>query len=138
MPLLMTYSTKSMKGYTAMTETVTYHVVQINETDHWRHDFREYGPIYGVYCYRPDVVYHMCEITPSHCLHYLYSYSEQEMPDELMNEFEEGMRVDDFDCYIWAHQMPLTVRNGTYEFDIDEGDNELEVVLEYFSGNHPV
>lgn len=122
-----------------MTKTVTYHVVKIDETDEWRDDFQQYGPIYGVYCYRPDVEWHMCELTPSFCLYYLYSYSEQEMPEDVADDFEEGVRETYPDeIYIWCHQIPQTIPNGIYEFDIDEGDDEIDVVLEYFAGNQPV
>ncbi len=93
--------------------------------------------VHTVYAYTPDKCTHLCELTPSYDLRFLYSYivCTDDTPDERRGELTEEfcMSGADEDTYMHCGSVErLTTRKDCGEFET------LEEALEHLQGNWPL
>lgn len=131
-------------------------VIAINETEHY-HLPPEHAPyiraIRGVYLYDANQRVHLCELTPSHYLIFLYNSVlltdeglelDDEKRGELYDEYEYGCHGDDIhvhcsDVERLAKATGDYLEDGATEVSYDKCDYEeqIEGLVEHFSCNPP-
>lgn len=122
-----------------MGDTVKVNALSRNETSYFniKEGDRPYiKEIRSTYIYEPEVGVHLCELTPSHELHYLHTYIiyTDEVSDDLRDELEsrychEGgediyMHVSDVRQFAKDHPEYHKVYTCEYE-SIDEAREQL-------------
>lgn len=140
-------------------KTVTFNVVKIDETEDWVDPIKEHGPIWSIYFYDPNQVTHLCELTPSYYLHFLYYTADKELPENIQDDIDEVARNwDDKGIYVWCHQIPPTIASEEFELDVEDYSDDYngfsdddyttddesaayraaeEAAMEYWQGNWP-
>ena len=131
-------------------KTVTFNVVKIDETRDWIDPIKEHGPIWSVYFYDPNQVTHLCELTPSYYLHFLYYTTDEPPPENIQDDIETVLfSYGDKNIYVHCHGIPPTITSETFELDEDLDDEEDDdegsaayraaeyEAMEYWQGNWP-
>lgn len=79
-------------------------VVEIDETQYWSDDIvAKAGKLFGVYLYDERVETFMAELTPSYCLTFLYTNTENRVDDDAQ---EEIMRSEIYEPrYFHVHSI---------------------------------
>jgi hypothetical protein len=116
---------------------VNVKVISVNDTQYYNiqpEDRADIVSIHTVYMYTPEVGVYLCELRPSHELHYLYTYLvtadnvESDRADELDNRYcHEGGD----DTYQHCDSALLKTAKDCGEFD------DMEAAREYLQGNCP-
>lgn len=130
-------------------------VVAINETEGWSDDIKKkVEKIETVYLYDKNLVFHLCEITPSSELHPLYYVPhflpEYEEDDEIRDDIENEVVHQDI-TYLstsFADGVTRRVEHGEL-LDLDEEEliavcdrsseayrQYIDACIEYCQGNH--
>lgn len=112
--------------------------VRLNETIYFfpaKEDKPYIKAFYSVYAFAPETCVHLCELTPSYELRYLYSYIEgtEKMTDDMRDYLDEKYCHQDIDD-IYRHCRVVDKLNtkecGEFE--------TMEDAVEYLQGNWPL
>lgn len=118
---------------------VRVNAVSINETAYYNireEDKSCIKEIRSVYAYNPETRTHLCELTPSHYLEYLYTYiiHTDDVSDDKVSELDNGYCYEPRDGFLYMHVWDvraLPMKKECGEFD------SFEEACEYLRGNCP-
>lgn len=113
-------------------------VVSVNDTQHYNlrpEDRADIVSIHTVYAYTPEVHVHLCELTPSYELRYLYTYL-------TAADHVDSWRADELDsvyCYEPNEDTYMHCGSALFRTAKDCGEFEdLQSAAEYLCCNCPV
>ena len=121
-------------------------VVEIDETHGWSDDIvAKAGRLFGVYLYDERVQTFMAELTPSYCLTFLYTNTENHVDDDT---HEEIMNSENHEStYLHVHSVDqmksIDLRGHGVNFRFTSSDTKFyrenfDRAVEYLNGNHVV
>ena len=120
-------------------------VVKIEETQFWSKKIvKKAGKLFGVYIFDENESTFCCEITPSHYLRFLYSFTEKFVDDKTNELIRESDATEGGDFYMHSGDANKIEAVATYEFEyegeIEDEDyrEKLDSLLDTLAGNPPV
>ncbi len=123
-----------------------FKVVEIDETHYWADDIvAKAGKLFGVYLYDERVQTFMAELTPSYCLTFLYTNTENHVDDDTHEEIIRNEIYEPIYAHVYSvDQMErIDLRGHGLNFRFTNSDtefyqNNLDRAVEELNANHVV
>ena len=106
--------------------------VEIDETQYWKEDFLERigaKKVTAVYVFDANRRVHCCELTPSYEMIEALNYTDNYLPDEDYDEFEDSWRPNFAEVsYMHCHWIDEIAKDLDISFECEEDDYYEEMV----------